>query len=241
MSKLSMEHFERLFMTGQLDGNTDDSGNGDGGDKGDAPTVEELQRDLASMTKERDAVKNNRDEILAEKKKNGKEKLEAEEQALQAKAAKAQNDKDFESFKKSHDEITAKNKKEFDAERAEFNQSRVEAESTKIAARLADGFNVEILSGLMRQRIRFENGSMVVLDVNGKVTAHTLTDLENEFKNSENYASLLKGRKSSGGGANGGSGGAGGEAKEITRSELNTLTPVQQKAHFKTGGTVTDG
>lgn len=219
--------------------NTEHSDNSENGE-GDTVTVEDLQNQLDSMTKERDSVKKNRDDILAEKKKNGLEKREAEEQVLKTRAEKALKDKDFDDYRKSHDELTAKREKEFSAERAEFNNSKISTEALQISARLAEGHNVELLSDIMRQRIRFENGAMVVLDASGNVTAHTLKDLENEFTNSPKYASLLKGRKSSGGGANGGSGGASGDAETVTRAEFDALSQVDRSKFSMAGGKVID-
>lgn len=238
MRKNNMKHVEQLFMTGELDGNGDDGGKGDGDNGGDTATLEKLKAENEALRKEKDAILKNKDEILAEKKKQDQAKRDADEAALKANADKAQNDKNFDEYKKSQDELTAKREKEFDSERAEFNKSRVATEATRIASRLAEGDNVELLSEFINRRIRYENGSMQILDESGKLTAHTLKDLEDEFTNSAKFASLLKGRKSSGGGAKGGKGGAGGEAQTVTRAEFDDMSQADRSEFSKAGGKV---
>lgn len=209
MRKYDMEHFERLFMTGELDGKVDDDkgGKGDEGEKKDEPTTAELQKQIVDLKKEKEAILANKDEILAEKKKRDREKADADEKVLKADAEKAERDKDFAAYKKSHDEQIQKKDDELKAERAIFNRAQVDAESMRIASRLAEGDNVELLSEFITRRLRYEDGSIQILSATGELTAQTLKDLENEFTNTAKFASLLKGRKSSGGGAGGGSGG----------------------------------
>jgi hypothetical protein len=50
--------------------------------------------------------------------------------------------------------------------------------------------------------------------------------------------SIMKGTGASGGGSNGGAGSGG--KKTLTRTQFNTMDPIAQRAHFKTGGTVVD-
>lgn len=236
MRKNNMEYFERLFMTGELDGNTDDDGKGDG-DTSDA--YKKLEAENKTLREEKDAILKNKNEILAEKKQRDQEKRDAAEEALKANAEKAENDKNFAEFKKSHDEIMAKKDNELKTERATFSKAQEDAEATRIASRIAEGDNVELISAFIRPRLRFEGGSLQVLSATGELTAQSIAELENEFTNSAKYASLLKGRQSSGGGAGGGSGGAGGKTETMPRSEFDAMEQSERSAFSIAGGKVT--
>ena len=89
---------------------------------------------------------------------------------------------------------------------------------------LAPAAVVPMISARLKSEI--QNGVAVtrVLDKNGQLSAMTIDDLKNEFKNDASLASILVGSKASGGGAAGGSSGAGGKKlSEMNDQERTTL------------------
>ena len=111
--------------------------------------------------------------------------------------------------------------------------------SMKIAAGLAEGPNIEILSDYLSRRLKFTEEGIKVTDETGNLTVSTLDDLSKEFSGSARFASLIKGNQSSGGGAAGGSN-SGSAAKEMNRADFDGLDPVAKMKFIKDGGITTD-
>jgi len=162
-------------------------------------------------------VKGKNDELLGEKKKAQAAQTEADEKAELAKREKLKDNGDFEKLlelrgqelKSATDELekqrginTANSKREADKE--------INLHALQVAGKLADGENIGLLAEFVTKRLSFSEGEVKVLDKNGAITISTTEDLQKEIQGDVKFASLLKGVKSSGGGANGGdnSGGA---------------------------------
>jgi hypothetical protein len=107
----------------------------------------------------------------------------------------------------------------------------------KIAADLAEGSNIDLLSTFIDTRLSFQDGALKVTDGSGNLTISSLDDLKAEFKNDARFASLLKGNQSSGGGATGGNN-SGSAAKTKSRAEFTALNPADQMSFMKSGGTL---
>ena len=197
-------------------------------------TLQATNKELADQF---DAIKNKNDELLTETKSAKEAKRKAEADAIAEKDRMAKESGDFESLYKSSSE-----KLQMTESTLSQLQGRIETEqkgnaAMKIAADLAEGSNIDLLSTFINTRLSFQEGNLKVTDGNGNLTISSLDDLKAEFKNDPKFASLLKGNQSSGGGATGGNN-SGSAAKTKSRAEFTALNPADQMKHIKSGGTV---
>jgi len=197
-------------------------------------TLQATNQELADQF---DAIKNKNDELLTETKSAKEAKRKAEADAIAEKDRMAKESGDFESLYKSSSE-----KLQMTESTLSQLQGRIETEqkgnaAMKIAADLAEGSNIDLLSTFINTRLSFQEGNLKVTDGSGNLTISSLDDLKAEFKNDPKFASLLKGNQSSGGGATGGNN-SGSAAKTKSRAEFTALNPADQMKHFKSGGTV---
>ena len=101
--------------------------------------------------------------------------------------------------------------------------------SLKLAAELADGKNVKLLSKHINDRLRFVDGEIKVLDEKGDLTVSSIADLKSQLIESGDFDSLLKGNKSGGGGAGGGdNGGGAANSDNPWKKESRNLTKQAQ-------------
>ena len=197
-------------------------------------TLQATNQELADQF---DAIKNKNDELLTETKSAKEAKRKAEADAIAEKDRMAKESGDFESLYKSSSE-----KLQMTESTLSQLQGRIETEqkgnaAMKMAADLAEGSNIDLLSTFINTRLSFQEGALKVTDGNGNLTISSLDDLKAEFKNDSKFASLLKGNQSSGGGATGGNN-SGRAAKTKSRAEFTALNPADQMKHIKSGGTV---
>jgi len=197
-------------------------------------TLQATNQELADQF---DAIKNKNDELLTETKSAKEAKRKAEADAIAEKDRMAKESGDFESLYKSSSE-----KLQMTESTLSQLQGRIETEqkgnaAMKIAADLAEGSNIDLLSTFINTRLSFQEGNLKVTDGSGNLTISSLDDLKAEFKNDPKFASLLKGNQSSGGGATGGNN-SGSAAKTKSRAEFTALNPADQMKHIKSGGTV---
>lgn len=176
-------------------------------------------------------------ELLGEAKKAKTAKRDSDAAAQKIADEKAQADGDHEQLYKSSQEKLTNTLGELDTLRGSIANEKRNTEALKLATKLADGDNADLLSGFIAQRLKYTDEGLKVTDANGDLTVSTLADLETEFKNNARYSALLKGNQSSGGGANGGNNG-GGAAKEITRSEWDAKSPSEKSKFAGSGGKV---
>ena len=197
-------------------------------------TLQATNQELANQF---DAIKSKNDELLTETKTAKEAKRKAEADAITEKDRMAKESGDFESLYKSSSE-----KLQMTESTLSQLQGRIEKEqkgnaAMKIAADLAEGSNIDLLSTFIDTRLSFQEGALKVTDGSGNLTISSLDDLKAEFKNDPKFASLLKGNQSSGGGATGGNN-SGSAAKTKSRAEFTALNPADQMKHVKSGGTV---
>jgi hypothetical protein len=196
-----------------------------------------LKESNQALTDQFDAIKSKNDELLTETKTAKEAKRKAEADAITEKDRMAKESGDFESLYKSSSE-----KLQMTESTLSQLQGRIEKEqkgnaAMKIAADLAEGSNIDLLSTFIDTRLSFQEGALKVTDGSGNLTISSLDDLKAEFKNDPKFASLLKGNQSSGGGATGGNN-SGSAAKTKSRAEFTALNPADQMKHVKSGGTV---
>lgn len=218
-----------------------DEAGGEGGDGGGGagPTLEELQAQIDTLTQSNSALEAKNNELLGETKAAKKARREAEEAARLEAENKAKAAGDHEQLYKSSEEARLKLQQEHESLVESVANEKRNNEAMKIAAKLADGDNADLLSEHIAKRLKFVDGELKVTDNNGGLTVSTVDDLSTEFQNNARFSALLRGNQSSGGGAAGGSK-SGGAAKVITRAEYDALDPIAAAKFFKDGGSLTD-
>lgn len=121
---------------------------------------------------------------------------------------------------------------------AETAKEKINTVSLKVAGKLAEGYNAELLAEQIAKRLKFVDGDVKVIDGDGNLTVSKVDDLEKEFASSARFASLLKGNQSSGGSASGSRSNASGATNTISRAEFDTMSHVQRSDFAKKGGKV---
>jgi len=207
--------------------------------------VSALQSELTALktsndelTNQFNAIKSKNDELLSETKtaKEARRKVEAE--AITEKDRMAKESGDFESLYKSSSERLQTTQQTLNDLQGRIESEQKGTAAMKIAADLAEGSNIDLLSTFVNTRLKFQEGDLKVTDGDGNLTISSLDDLKKEFQNDSRFASLLKGNQSSGGGATGGNNNSGSAAKTKSRAEFMASTPADQMKYIKSGGTV---
>jgi len=208
--------------------------------------IEDLQKQLADkdtmlkdIQSQFDAVKGKADQLLDETKKAKAVAREKADAAELANMEKAKKNGDFEQLLKSSEQQRKDLEDRLTALNSRVGSERTRTESMKLAAELADGTNAELLSEFISKRIKYTDDGIKVLDSNGDLTVSSLEDLKREFESNDRFKSLLRGNKSSGGGASGDGGGASGKMT-IERSSFDKMDTTQRAEFMKKGGTLTD-
>lgn len=191
--------------------------------------INEMNSQLESAQQEKVAVLNKNNELLGKLKKvkeaDHQKELEAQMQAQEA----AKKAGDFEQLFHSSEAKSKSLEEQLNALRNNISKEKVQNTAMKMASELADGANAELLSVFIAERLKYTDEGLKVTDGDGNLTVSSLNDLSSEFANSDKYKSLLRGIKSSGGGANGGGGHAPGKTMSLT--DFESMTP-QQKMDF---------
>lgn len=194
---------------------------------------------ITDLQKQLEAISNKNKELLNEKKQVSNKARELEAAREQEKLEKAKRDGDFEQLLKSSE----KQRSELEAKLSEMTgnitKEKLQAESLKIASDLADGANAKILARFIQERITYVDGEIKVLDQHGGLTVSPLEHLKEEFKTSDDFKSLLRGIKSSGGNAVGGTSGAA-NSKKVTRDSFEKMNQDDRMSFIKNGGSVVD-
>ena len=175
-----------------------------------------------------------KEEVERYKKKHAeaeKHRKDQEKAAREAAEKAAKNSGDLEALEKSWQEKLDNSLAEKDQELTKYqqmvSQMTVGSTATSLAAELF-GEDAETLKYLVEKRLSYEvkEGApqVRVLDENGQLSAMTLDDLKNEFKNSKRLAKFVVGSRASGGGPPGGkSGGVVKKFNEYSGAELKAL------------------
>lgn len=203
--------------------------------------VDNINKDevISELNSQIEAMRSKMGELLGEAKKaklKAKEESEAKERA---KLEKAKRDGDIEQLLKSSESERSKLSEQLQKLQQSVSSEKISNESMRLATELADGSNAELLSEFISKRLKYTEEGIKVLDVHGDLTVSSLDDLKKEFTSSEKYKSLLRGIKSSGGGASG-SGNSVPTTKTIDRATFDKMPQDQRMDFFKSGGKVVD-
>ena len=226
---------------GYFDEAGDDGGDGGGAgdDGGNEPTVAELQAQIAALGESQATLQQENDRLSGKITEANKHKKEQEKAARDAQRAKAEADGNYEQLFKSSEAERESLTQQLTGLQSSIESKEINGAAMKIASNLAEGSNIELLSEFLTRRLKFAEGGIKVTDETGNLTVSSLDDLANEFAGSSRYASLIKGRQSSGGGASGGSSGSG-AAKVMQRADFDALDPVAKSTFMKGGGKLED-
>lgn len=189
---------------------------------------------IADLKRQIEAVNAKNKELLSEKKSVAARAKEAEYE-------KAKRDGDYEQLLKSSESHRSQLEQELGSLKTQISNEKLHAQAYSIASELADGHNVKLLSKFIQERLSYVDGEIKVLDKSGHLTVSSLDALKAEFKGSDDYKSLLRGSKASGGNSTGNtSSSAKSGAKVITRAEFDKMNSGSQMAHIKSGGIVVE-
>lgn len=183
--------------------------------------------------KKLETVAAHKDKLYQETKAAKAEREAAKQEAHRIEQEKAMKDGEFE-------KLWQTTKQEKDALMNQLNEfknanknEKIQIASLKVASELADGYNVEILSKFVQEKIA------ALADDMGQVAPDVVDAVMQDFKNNEKFKALLRGSKAAGGGATGGSP-SGHSANKINRSEFDLMSHTARKQFLSKGGRLTD-
>lgn len=179
------------------------------------------------------AIVAKKDQLLDETKKAKAARDAADHAANKAAEDKAQKDGEFEKlWKTAKDRETELTQKLANIEKANRDE-KVQISAMRIAAELADGDNIELLSDFVQRNLdKMANDQ-------GALSADVIEAVKDEFKNNSKYRSLLRASKAQGGGAVGNTN-AKTTSQDLSRAEFDTLGHNARKKFFASGGKLKD-
>lgn len=198
---------------------------------------------IADLQSQFTAVKSKSDELLNEAKQAKLKAREAAEAREAARLEKAKKEGDFEQLLKSSENERNSLMEQLNSLKSNISQEKIKTYSMQLATELADGANAELLSEFVAKRIKYTDEGIKVLDNTGNLTVSSLEDLKNEFLSNEKFKALLRGTKSSGGGApgsNASSASNNSKVKVIDRTTFDAMSHFDRASFFKDGGKVVD-
>jgi len=144
-------------------------------------------------------LKDNRDDLLAEKKAIAASKLLSEEKAEAEHLLALQKDNDFKALSKSYEDKLKQYEQRDKDNAIKLQKQAVGTKALEMAKSISSGDNADLLSTFIERRLRSEQGEIKVTNSNGDLTISSFEDLLNEFKTDQRYASLVVATKASGG------------------------------------------
>lgn len=238
---LKHSKFLEVLILAKENSDNDSGGSGGGNDNGNTISKTEFDELKSKLTLIETANSDLSSENLRLTEHN-KKVIDEKRQEVEAKRMldeeKAIKDKDFQAYKDSSDGRFKDLNDKFEASNRAAANEKAKSAALGIASKLSAGVNISLLSTFIEKRLSYNERGIEVLDEAGNLSSLTLADLESEILNDPKYASLLKGKDSSGGGAGGSETGNGATGKTVTRTELAAMTPIQRVEHFKNKGQV---
>lgn len=192
---------------------------------------------IKNLQSQFDAVSGKNTQLLDETKKAKSKAREESDRLEQSRIDKATKDGDYEQLLKSSEAKRIELEEKHSKLENKISRGKVQAEAMRIAAELADGYNVELLAEQLVKRLKNTEKGVQVLNESGDLTVSPLTELKAEFENNDKFKSLIRGNKSSGGGAVGDGGSASG-GSTIDNNRFEAMNAVQKMAFVQKGGKV---
>lgn len=175
-------------------------------------------------------IKANRDALLEEKKEQQRiaQEAELEKKRLAEEAARKNGDLEAieNSWREKLNNTEQELKSKYDSAQKRIHELTVGRTAQELAGKLAKPHAQRLLAKEINERLTLdENGSVRVLDAQGKPSALTIAELETELRNDVTYQDIILINNSSGGGATGGGFGGGATKKpnEYSVQEMKEL------------------
>ena len=174
-----------------------------------------LNEAQSKFDEETKGLRDNKEQILNEKK-----ELEKKLAGDDADSLKAFHQTEIEKLTQSYDEKLSGLTEQING----FKTKEVDSIKDKLANTFVsdnvvnDPFSRRSMLSEYKKRIDVREGKQVVLDGEGNISALTIEDLSNEFKNDELYAGHIIGTKAKSGGATGG--GTGGTGSNASAADI---------------------
>ncbi len=171
-------------------------------------------------------LKANGEALLAEKKESQRLAKEASDKTDQAKLDALAKGNDFEAYKSSVDAKLKESKDMYEALIQKNEAGALDKMAQKIATALS-GENAEAMYLNVKARLKINEGSVMVTDAQGNLSATSPAELEAEFRNNPIFAGSIIGTRADGGGAannSNGSGGAGSSSKSFSEMTVKERT-----------------
>ena len=166
-------------------------------------------------------------ELLDELKKNKKDKQTLEEEKKRKEEEKNKKDGNYEALLKSAQEKIAEKDDHIKKMIDKNNDQMIKTTVKTMASKLCDGSNVSLIEPHIRSRLGVnEKGEIQILSKSGEPSVSTQDELVNEFQSNKDFAPLLRGTSSSGGGATGGSPGG------ATIPNTDKMTPMEKLTSY---------
>jgi len=233
-----MKH--RYVFQEQAEGDGENGkGSGDGENSLTQEAFDQLKNDNAKMLTDNASMKAKMDDLLSETKKAKSRRKETEEAATQAAEDLARKNGNFEELHKSSEDARSDLQGRYDKLKTDIGKEKCRTAANMISAELAEGQSAKHLSTFIEPRLKFVDGEVKILDIQGQLTVSTIKDLTAEFRDGGMYDMLITGSKASGGGATGGKGG-GATGKVLTRADFDKLHPNKRMEFMKKGGKTID-
>lgn len=196
---------------------------------GDAEASTGNDTDLAAQVQDLrsqlDRVLNKNSELLNETKKAKSKYSQLNQEIEQEREQRAKEANDYKSlYESSQAKFNELNEVHHNVIR-EMQEKDINVAATDLAAELAEGPNVKLLTTFLKKRLQIHEGNVKVLNEKGELTASSLDDLKQEISSSGLYDSLLSKTNASGGGAggNGQTNSNGSAVMNITREEFDAM------------------
>lgn len=197
--------------------------------------VAAVKAQLSEALKGLEALKAKNEELLGETKAAKAKAREREEAAARAAEEAAAKSGDVESLTRSwQDKLTRREQEllaEVEKRDAQLMQLTVGATAQNIASDLAVPGSAGVLAKLVRDRLKYQDGKVAVLDAEGKPSALTVDELRKEIADDPALAPLIAGSRATGGGASGAKGGGAAKTWDqmtgMERVELRRTNPAE--------------
>ena len=214
---------------------TDETQNNETPSENGTEDVAALKAQLSEALKGIEALKAKNEELLGETKAAKQKAREREEAAQKAAEEAAAKSGDVEALTESWKAKLTKREAELLAEvekrDARLMDLTVNATASNIANELAVQGSAGVLAKLVRERLKYEDGKVTVLDAEGKPSALTVDELKKEVADDPALAPLIVGSRATGGGAAGARGGGAAkswnEMSGMERVELRRTNPAE--------------
>lgn len=181
-------------------------------------------------------LRENRDKLLAEKKKIDELKREAEAEARRAEEERLKKANDYEQLYKSSEAERQKASTELKNLQAQIESQRVGRQAQEVASSLTkDTARAKLLAEQLTSRLSFVDGELRVLDSTGNLTVSTIDELTQSIK--KEYPFLIDGTQAVGGGASGSTGGTS-DSKTVSRQDFDAMDPQRKMEYMKSGGKI---